>query len=166
MTGIDPGLLLPPDTPAGLCAAGLHEVTGADHAKPIRTPGGVVHVCVYCWQAAELVYMVDVGASYDAYRKRRSRHSYERSALIVDEVAIERVARGLAPYGTLTLREKHTMVDIMRAQGHGARTIQSRTGMNWRVVHRRWVTGYCPALNHWEQGMLDAMLENRQLAAA
>lgn len=170
MTGVPPWLLLDPDTPLGLCTGGLHEVTGADHAKPVRTPGGVVHVCVYCWQEHELLFMTAAGASARARQHRTARHAVERAALIVDEVAVERVTRGFTRYSTLTVREQHAMINRMRQQGIGSRIIQARTGMNDRVVQRKWATGYVPALHHWEEAMLNAMLTGqhtvRQLVAA
>lgn len=165
MTGIDPGLLLDPHTPPGVCAAGLHDVTGADHAKPVPTPTGVVHVCVYCWQEAELRFMHHQGLPERLITARTLRHRQERAALIVDDVAVDRVVAGQAHYTTLTLREQHRMVRAVRERGWGAVTLQQWTGMNKRVSVRLRSTEFAPALQHWEQGMLNAML-SRQLVAA
>lgn len=162
---------LDPEQEEGPCRSGGHTVTGRDHARPMLLPdGGTVHVCIFCWQAADIALLRAQGTPIGLINRRRQQHEQQRNRLIIDEVAVARVAAGGVTYRILTPREKQAAVRLMTARGMSADQIGAFTGMHEREVERKRSTPVGASMRAWERRLLQHLtgqtIEHRELVAA
>lgn len=152
------------DTSDTRCAVG-HQVTLSD-IKPLLVDGSVLHVCVFCWQQLDMQLLTATNPGQEVLRARRLHHRRSREKLLLDQVAMDRVSCGRAPYTLLTMRERTEVVLALHKAGLSTDAIGKRIQMNPRTVTRYRAGDHEIHMAYWETRLLATVLRAGKLVAA